>query len=39
MKLVAIDYTYTVVCSKKVEVPDDFTFESADVSRPKIRTG
>ena len=30
MKLVAIDYTYTVVCRKKVEVPDDFTFESSE---------
>lgn len=30
MKNVMVDYTYTVFCSKTVEVPDDFEFNSTD---------
>jgi hypothetical protein len=29
MKLVTVDYTYTVICTKTVEVPDDFKFNSS----------
>lgn len=28
MKLATVDYTYTVICTKTVEVPDDFKFRS-----------
>lgn len=28
MKLATVDYTYTVICTKTVEVPDDFKFSS-----------
>jgi hypothetical protein len=28
MKLATVDYTYTVICTKTVEVPDDIKFSS-----------
>jgi hypothetical protein len=29
MKLATVDFTYTVICTKTVEVPDDFKFNSS----------